>query len=306
MTALARTQREPDGGARRYKMAVLDVDGTLLDSTGGVSPRVRNAVLSAHDSGCLVTLASGRRLWAIRPVVRALGISVPVVLYNGAVVYDVAREETILNFHLKEAPLHAALDLIWQRGFQPVVYGHPRSGELVYTGPSERDSAATTHYFNRPTTQPRRLNLFGLREIQAPPLLAAMGEEAGMRGLEGAVLQAGLECATLVERQSFVPGSRWWQLDLSAQGCSKGAALRGLCSLYGIDPRETLAVGDGINDLDLIRSAGCGIAMGNAVPEVAGAAAAIVADNGHDGAAEAVERFILGQRTPILIPPSAT
>ncbi len=116
-----------------------------------------------------------------------------------------------------------------------------------------------------------------------------------MRALEGAALAAGLDCDTLVERQSFVPRSAWWQLDLSAKGCSKGAALFRLCELYGIAAADTLAIGDGINDLDLIQSAGFGVAMGNAVPEVLAAASASVADNASDGAAEAIERFILGE-----------
>jgi len=272
----------------------LDVDGTLLDPGGSVSPRVREAIRAASDRGCLVTLASGRRLWAMRPIVEALGISAPVILYNGAIVYDFAREKAVVDAHLPEAPLGAALDLIWERGLQPVLYGHPLSGEFIYCGPSFRDSPATVHYFDRPAVEACRLSLEELRIIPRPPLLAAMGEESEMRALEGAVLSAQLECNTLVEQQSFVPRSRWWQLDLSARGCSKGSALKRLCELYGIQLGETLAVGDGINDLDLIRSAGLGVAMGNAVAEIVQAAAATVSDNANDGAAEALERFVLG------------
>jgi Cof subfamily protein (haloacid dehalogenase superfamily) len=293
MTTLDRERQDELPRQRHYRMAVLDVDGTLLGADGLVSPRVRDAVVAARDSGCLVTLASGRRLWAIRPIVEALGISVPVILYNGAIVYDLAQGEATISCHLAEASLCAAIDLISQHRLQPVVYGHTRSGEPVYTGPTELDNDATIHYFDRPTTQPQRLDLAGLRKIDAPPLVAAMGGEADMRQLEQAALGAKLDCHTLVERQSFVPRSPWWQLDFSAAGCSKAAALHSLCRLHGISPSETLAVGDGINDLELIQSAGLGIAMGNAVPQVRQAAAITVADNEHDGAAQAIERFIL-------------
>lgn len=275
------------------KLAVLDVDGTLLEPDGTLSERVRDAVRAASASGCLVTLASGRRLWAIRPIVEALGIDTPVILYNGAIVYDIGREETLIGAQLAPEVLHAALDLIWQSDFQPVVYGHPRSGELVYTGPAERDSAAIAHYFNRPTVQPARMALEGLQRVLDPPLLAAMGHEDEMRALEQGIAAARLECRTLVERQTFVPRSPWWQLDVSAPGCSKGEALRRLCVRYGIGLAETLAVGDGINDLELVGTAGLGIAMGNAVPEVVRAAVTVVADNAHAGAAEAIERFVL-------------
>jgi Cof subfamily protein (haloacid dehalogenase superfamily) len=277
-----------------FKLVILDLDGTLLDPAGAVTPRVREAIRAARDIGCVVTLASGRRLWAVRPIVEDLGISAPVILYNGALVYDMAGEQALINDYLPAEPLGNALDLIWGHGFQPVLYGHPLSGELVYTGPAARDTPATAHYFDRPTVQPFRLDPEELRVIPRPPLLAAMGEENEMRALESAIVVARLGCETLVEQQSFVPRSPWWQLDVSARGCSKGSALRRLCELYGIELSETLAVGDGINDLDLIRSAGLGIAMGNAVPEIVQAAAVRVSDNANDGAAEALERYILG------------
>ncbi len=282
----------PSGGAVR--LAVLDIDGTLLDPSGAVTARVREAVRAASARGCRVSLASGRRLWAVRPIVEDLGIDAPVILYNGAIVYDVAGDKPLLGAYLDRSSLRNALDQVWSRGFQPVLYGHPRSGELVYTGPAGRDALATVHYFDRPTVQPMRLDLLELYEVPEPPLLAAMGDEAEMRDLERAIIASGLDCQTLVERQTFVPRSTWWQVDISAAGCSKGAALRRLCEHYGIGIEETLAVGDGINDLPLIRAAGRGVAMGNAVPEVLAASADVVADHAHDGAAEALERFVLG------------
>lgn len=279
------------------RLAVLDVDGTLLDPTGAVTSRVREAVNAAHDRGCLVTLASGRRLWAVRPIAEALGIKLPVILYNGSLVYDLAAERALMSAHLARGPSHLALRTVWEAGFQPVLYESPVYGERVYTGPEPRDTAATTHYFNRPTVQPVRLSFNALLGVEEPLLLAAMGEEREVRALEYAMIERSVDCQTLVERQSFVPGSRWWQLDVTAPRTSKGEALRRLCELAGILPRETLAVGDGINDLGLIHAAGLGVAMGNAVDEVRRAAHVVVADNANHGAAEALERFVIGRAT---------
>jgi 5-amino-6-(5-phospho-D-ribitylamino)uracil phosphatase len=287
----------------RPRLAAIDVDGTLLDPRGNITERVRSAVLAVHDSGCIVTLATGRRLWAIRPIAEALGIGTPVILYNGAIVYDLDRDEAVLSNHLLPEILGASLEIIWRSGFQPVVYGHPRAGEPVFMGPVDRDSEATAHYFNRPTTQAQRLSLDDLAVIDAPPLVAAMGEEPAIRALAHEALAANFAGEILIERQTFVPGSRWWQVDFSARGCSKGSAVRALCAMHRIDPAETIAVGDGINDLELIRSAGLGIAMGNAIAEVKREATAIVADNAHDGVAEALERFVLDPEIPILRAP---
>lgn len=278
-----------------FRLVVLDVDGTLLDPSGSITDRVGEAVRAAHDRGCLVSLASGRRLWAVRPIVEALGIKVPVILYNGAIVYDLAQDEILFQGHLQPEPLHRATELIWAAGFQPVVYESPLQGERVYAGPQERDNPATAFYFDRPTVQPVRLDPGALGDVSDALLLAAMGDEAQVRELQATVAGRSLACHTLVERQSFVPGSRWWQLDVTAPGTSKGGALRRLRSLMGVRQEETLAIGDGINDLELLRGAGLGVAMGNAVAELKRAAGAVVADNASDGAAEALERFVLGQ-----------
>ena len=278
----------------QYRLAVLDIDGTLLDSSGAIPHRVKEAVRAAHKRGCLVTLASGRRLSAIRGVAAELGLATPLILCNGGLVYDLERETALHAAALSPEAVAAAVHLIWEAGHQPVVYENPLQGERIFTGPLERQNAAAAHYFGRPHLNTVRLERNSLAAIVEPLLLTAMGEAAEIEALTLLVQRAGITCQTLIEHQSFVPGSRWWQLDLMAPGCSKGAALLHLCEITGVRPAETLAIGDGINDLELIRAAGLGIAMGNAVAAVRGAAQVIVADNDHGGVAEALETHVLG------------
>jgi Cof subfamily protein (haloacid dehalogenase superfamily) len=276
-------------------LVVLDLDGTLLAPSGAVSPRVRAAVRAVHERGTLVTLATGRRLWAVRPIAEELGIRTPVILYNGAVVYDLQTETELIRRRLAATPYAAALDVVTAAGFQPVAYESPADGERVYTGPAENDDEATAHYFVRPAVAAQRVSLGmdRLRSVCEPLLLAAMGGELEVTTLAGLVNRSVSGCQTLIERQSFVPDSRWWQVDVTAPETSKGAALRELCALFEISLNETVAIGDGINDLELVTAAGLGVAMGNAVHAVRLAADATVADNAHDGAAEALERFVL-------------
>ncbi|MGI8549531.1 MAG: HAD family hydrolase [Dehalococcoidia bacterium] len=276
-----------------FKLAVLDIDGTLLDPNGAISDRVRRAVRAAVESGCLVTLASGRRLWAARGVAAELGIATPLILYNGGLVFDLAAERALYQAPLTASATAQAVDLIWSSGYLPVVFENPLQGERIFTGPQERQNRAADHYLNRRQLDTVRLDQAILRAIPHPLLLATMADEDEMRRLEKQIQRAGIECQTLVERQTFIPGSCWWQLDVMAPGCTKGSALLHLCEQTGILPQETLAIGDGINDLELIRAAGLGIAMGNAVAEVRAAAVHVVSDNAHDGVAEAVERYVL-------------
>lgn len=276
-----------------YKLAVLDVDGTLLTPDGTISPRVRDAVHAVRETGCLVTLASGRRLWAIRTIAAELGIATPVILYNGAFLYDLGREEALHIAPLSAGVVRVAVDIIWGAGLQPTVYENPLYGERVFTGPVERQNPAAVHYFTRRNMRLVRVSRDSLATVPEPLLLTAMGEETDMHAINSLIARSGVSCATLVERQSFVPGSSWWQCDVMAPGCSKAAALTELCRIAGVSLTETIAIGDGINDLELITTAGLGIAMGNAVEPVRTAAAAVVGDNSSHGVAEALERYVL-------------
>ena len=84
-------------------------------------------------------------------------------------------------------------------------------------------------------------------------------------------------------------------LEITAQGVNKGSALELLCSFLKLPLSETAAVGDGANDVQLLRTAGLGIAMENAAPALRAAADAAVPDCDHEGAAIAMERCLLGR-----------
>lgn len=80
-------------------------------------------------------------------------------------------------------------------------------------------------------------------------------------------------------------------MEINASDATKGAALLGLCAALSIDPAETLAFGDGLNDIPMLRAAGVGVAMGNAVEAVKAAADRVTADCDHAGVAAVVSEF---------------
>lgn len=84
-------------------------------------------------------------------------------------------------------------------------------------------------------------------------------------------------------------------LEFTCAGVDKGTGIAELAGILGIDVSQTIAVGDAMNDLAMLRAAGLGAAMGNAIPEAVAAADVQVADNDHGGCAEAIDRFLLGE-----------
>ena len=95
------------------------------------------------------------------------------------------------------------------------------------------------------------------------------------------------------KRNTEISISKPHYLEIMAPGISKGAALRHLAGHFDLDASAVMAIGDGPNDLDMLRTAGIGVAVGNAPPEVLAGVKYVVSSSDRDGVAEAVERYIL-------------
>ncbi|MBR2734060.1 MAG: HAD hydrolase family protein, partial [Selenomonadaceae bacterium] len=80
-------------------------------------------------------------------------------------------------------------------------------------------------------------------------------------------------------------------LEASPRGITKASGLEELCKFLGIDIAETVAIGDGHNDVEILQAAGVGVAMGNARDDIKQLADFVTADNDHDGVAVAIEKF---------------
>src|SRR5438270_1951365 len=121
----------------RIQMLVIDIDGTLLNPEGEITPLTRAAVQAARQAGILVTLATARRYSNTAPVAIELGLDIPLILYDGALIVEYPQGG-ILHTNPLPAPVgQQAVDLLAASGIQPVV--HPATGlaEEIWTGPAE-------------------------------------------------------------------------------------------------------------------------------------------------------------------------
>src|ERR1700756_273806 len=120
----------------RIKMLVIDIDGTLLNPEGEITPFTRAAVQAAQQAGILVTLATARRYCNTAPVAIELGLDIPLILYDGALIVEHPQGGILHTFPLAADVAQQAVDLLAARAIQPVV--HPVSGlaEEIWTGPA--------------------------------------------------------------------------------------------------------------------------------------------------------------------------
>jgi Cof subfamily protein (haloacid dehalogenase superfamily) len=270
------------------RLLILDIDGTLLDLHGDISPATRQAVAAAIAHGCHVTLATGRRFRSALPIAAALGFDLPILVQNGALIKHSSTFEVLYHHHLDLAAAHQAVALLWEAGLQPIVYENVFQGDHIHAGPPERDTPAIRSYLDRtPEWLIRHATLTDLLLPHPPLEVMTFDDSHRLAGLDERFNIPGLRAITTMSRQ----GTSF--LEILSHGCSKAQALHTLLRYFDISLAATMAIGDNYNDLELLQTAGWSVAMGNEPLAVQRHADAVTLDCDHDGVAVAIDQFIL-------------
>jgi Cof subfamily protein (haloacid dehalogenase superfamily) len=264
----------------RIRLIALDLDGTLIGSDLVVRPRVREAIGCARERGAEVTIVTGRMFAAARPFANVLGITGPMVCYQGAAVYDAGSGAT-----LRETPVQpevTAQVLAWAH--EHGVHAQCYADDKLYVDEINRFSKS---YTDLARVEPVLVPSLSAEFAHRPTIKLVLVDEA-----ERAEQHLGALRALLGERAYLTRSHREF-VEIIDPAVNKGEALRFVSERYGVPLDETLAVGDAWNDVPLLDAAGIGVAMGSAPPELLSRADAVVSDVAHDGVAEAIERFVL-------------
>lgn len=255
------------------RLVALDVDGTLLDSTGVISPTIRAAVARVAQQAHVV-VATGRTVLGTLSVLEALDLRTgTAICSNGAVRVDAATGGPTALAAFDADPVLRVLDAHLPGAHYAVEdlgSGHRLSARFppgALSGPTEVVDRARLRA--GPTT----------RAIAWWPELDSVTARLCLDGLELPGTTATLDLL----------GVAW--LTMVAQGVSKASALAVVCAELGVDSADVLAVGDGTNDIELLRWAGRGVAMGQAPAVVRTAADAVTGTLADDGVAAELRRW---------------
>lgn len=262
------------------KLFVTDIDGTLLPAGGAVSPKNVEAVQKMVAAGVKVVIATGRMYSAALPVAAQLGVSVPIIAYNGALIKSSAGE-VIHAQYMDEANVLKLIDFFQERGWHLQSY----SDDILYV--PERNSGVE-FYETMLKVKAVTVGWDGLRErVKDVPKLLTVSDtpEEALHRLD--------ETKKFFGGQIEITRSAPRFTEFMKLGVSKASAIKILAEKYGVDNSEILAIGDSENDLPMITAAGCGVAMGNAVEVVKAACPRITDTCENDGFAKAVYDYVL-------------
>lgn len=268
-----------------YRLIAFDMDGTLLNSEKKISASTLDRIEKAFDAGKEIVLSTGRCLPELEEYIRQIPRLRFLICMSGALVYDrksdralyegripVSTVEQILEISSGEdAMVHILTERSLVQRDQAACMEHYRMGryQAMFDRVADMVEDIRDYYHMHPAPA-YKLNLYHA---------TAEGRERSRERLQS----LGLEMADSEETS----------LECSAPGVTKGTGLRKLCGALGIPLEQTIAVGDADNDMDVLRTAGLSIAMGNAASAVKAVCDVTVSDCDHDGCVEAMEKYLL-------------
>lgn len=283
--------RLPDGLIDHVKMVFLDLDGTALDSNKQLTPGVLNALRLLRLRGIPYTFASARPAGMMALHCQKADVSLPVIACEGAEIRVWKTGSTIQQFPIAQSDAIALMEFCGSSGLDCTFY------------------TPNTAYFSQNTHRIQRFRRYNEQAVAAglPPVICQFLESntpqfiASQQVLKVCVMPE--DDASRAAVQNFLmrrpalraEGSEDRLVSVTASTVSKAVCIRLLCQMQEIDLANVCCFGDYYNDIDMLKAAGCSVAMGNGPDAVRNAARYVTASNDEDGAALFIRKYICGE-----------
>lgn len=244
------------------KLIALDMDGTLLNDKGIVTEYTKEVLTRALDQGVHIILSTGRPLDMCISYAKELSLPSYIITSNGAEIFN--ADETLIEQHTMDEETFKQL---WEIGHRRGLHmWMVASGEIFHNGERPEDFSAY---------QWLKIGYGNLTEADKTYV---MDELDKLSNLE-------------------VTNSSLTNIEVNESGVNKARAIQSVCDRLGIGMENVLAAGDSLNDYQMIKEAGIGIAVENAQEMILELADYTTSTNNENGVARAIERFVLASTT---------
>lgn len=276
------------GDFMRYKMIAMDMDGTLLTTDKMVSEYSKDVLQRAADMGVKLVVCTGRIFKSAKIFAKIIGTKAPVVASNGAYIREKDKDEVIYSKPLNRDEIYKVIDISKKYDFCPQVF----TSDTIF---SEKLIHSAKNYlrWNETLLEKDRINIHITDDIYS-----IIDENLG--SILKVLVMSDEDDKLLSFRKDLksygnfsIVSSFKNNAEIMSEGISKGNAVKILADYFNISKDEVVCFGDGENDASMIKYAGLGIAMDNAIDEIKEIADYITDTNDNDGVAKAIEKFVL-------------
>jgi len=272
----------------KCRLLAIDIDGTLVNSRDELTSDTQEALIRAGRAGIHIVLATGRRYSRTLHFVEPLGIDVPLITATGALIKDPKDHRTLFQSIIDSHLLRQVLAIIDLCGYDPLLCADTFAQGFDFY--NARAKVGTTELQEYLDLNPNDGRIWPNLIADPPPgvfSVFTMGTKDQMLILEQ-ILHGKLSgrLSTHVLRS---PRYRGFLVEITPAGVSKWSGVRRLAESWGIEEASICAVGDDVNDIPMIRAAGLGVAMGNALAEVKAAADIVAPTHDENGLVQVVQ-----------------
>ena len=287
-----------------YKLAAIDLDGTMLNQYGIVTQRTKDAIEKAQKNGIEIVIASGRPTDSVKTIAKEINSNKYFISGNGAIIYDITNDNIIYENVLKK---QKALKIIKICEDNSIYYNIYTEKEII-----AKSLQCNVLYYHKENLTKEEKNKTQInivdniydyilnREEKIVKITICDGHQvifnSIMRKLKEIddieVLEVSHMSRKIIKQGTEDVPIEYFYTEISAKNVDKWNAIEFLKEKMAIDTSEVIAIGDNMNDKKMIEKSGLGIAMGESTPVVKEIADKVTDTNWEDGVAKALEELV--------------
>lgn len=267
------------------KILFTDLDGTLLDDKKDISNKNMDSINKMLDEGNRLVICTGRPIMSTMPIIKKLDLHKEgcyAVTYNGGMIYDIYNEKPVLEHKVSFEYVRYLFDEAEKAGIQVQTY----SDKYIV---AQKEMSGLLYYSQKSKIEYKIVNDV-VEYLEKEPYKVILIEIDNLNKLEK--FRADHELWEKGKMISMMSEARY--LEYCPLKAQKGEAIKFMCELWDIPLSNTVACGDGENDISMIGAAGIGIAMSNGINEIKTVSDYVTRnDNNNSAISEIIEKFIL-------------
>lgn len=262
----------------KYKLIAIDIDGTLLNDEHQLSEVTIQTVRRVHDEGATIVLCSGRAPQSVFPILDLLGLEGTIIAHNGASTVLSEGHEVVHDYSFETKEYTALFNFLRDK---KVHFDVCTPFDLFVESATQEEMDIYAQFFVQPILIP------DVMEIPRIVKMTLAAEQDLIDEAEKVLRDRGM----IIGLNMFRSGLNF--VDLVHEKATKGNALKEFADSIGVKYDQIMAIGNYYNDVEMIKLAGLGIAMGNSPDDLKQLAQDVTVTNNEDGVAKALIKYCL-------------